>query len=89
MIIRRWWKKITKAKKKRKQYRLLAVRQSFHDFLDEQLNLLDLSEQEWLIADQLIGSIDDGYLRQGLDAIVDDLAFQRNVTTTVEEINVH
>jgi RNA polymerase sigma-54 factor len=64
-----------------------AVGKSFHDFLDEQLNLLDLSEQEWLIADQLIGSIDDdGYLRRDLDAIVDDLAFQRNVTTTVEEI---
>jgi RNA polymerase sigma-54 factor len=49
--------------------------------------LLDLDEHEWQIADQLIGSIDDdGYLRRELDAIVDDLAFQKNVTTTVEEI---
>ena len=65
----------------------LAVGKTFHDFLDEQLHLLDLDEHDWQIADQLIGSIDDdGYLRRELDAIVDDLAFQKNLTTTVEEI---
>jgi RNA polymerase sigma-54 factor len=49
--------------------------------------LLDLDEKEWQIADQLIGSIDDdGYLRRELDAIVDDLAFQKNLTTTEAEI---
>jgi RNA polymerase sigma-54 factor len=64
-----------------------AVGKSFHDFLDEQLNLLDLDEHEWQIADQLIGSIgDDGYLRRDLEAIVDDLAFQKNLTTDVKEI---
>lgn len=65
----------------------LAVGKSFHDFLDEQLHLLDLDDHEWQIADQLIGSIDDdGYLRRELDAIVDDLAFQKNITTTEAEI---
>jgi RNA polymerase sigma-54 factor len=65
----------------------LAVGKTFHDFLDEQLHLLDLDDHEWQIADQLIGSIDDdGYLRRELDAIVDDLAFQKNLTTSVEEI---
>lgn len=60
---------------------------SFHDYLDEQLHLLDLDEREWQIADQLIGSIDDdGYLRRDLEAIVDDLAFQRNLTTDKEEV---
>lgn len=64
-----------------------AIGKTFHDFLDEQLHLLDLDEHEWQIADQLIGSIDDdGYLRRELDAIVDDLAFQKNVSTSVEEI---
>ena len=64
-----------------------AVGKSFHDFLDEQLNLLDLDEHEWQIADQLVGSIgDDGYLRRDLEAIVDDLAFQKNLTTDVKEI---
>ena len=65
-----------------------AVGKTFHDFLDEQLHLLDMNEHDWQIADQLIGSIDDdGYLRRELEAIVDDLAFQKNVTTTVAEIN--
>jgi len=65
----------------------LAVGKTFHDFLDEQLHLLDLDDREWQIADQLIGSIDDdGYLRRELDAIVDDLAFQKNLTTTETEI---
>jgi RNA polymerase sigma-54 factor len=73
--------------KEEKKSTPFAVGKTFHDFLDEQLHLLDLDEHEWQIADQLIGSIDDdGYLRRELDAIVDDLAFQKNVTTTVEEI---
>lgn len=73
--------------KEEKKAMPLAVGKSFHDFLDEQLHLLDLDDHEWQIADQLIGSIDDdGYLRRELDAIVDDLAFQKNVTTTVAEI---
>ena len=46
-----------------------------------------MDEKEWEIADQLVGSIDDdGYLRRELDAIVDDLAFQKNLTTTEAEI---
>lgn len=65
----------------------LAVGKSFHDFLDEQLHLLELDDHEWQIADQLIGSIDDdGYLRRELIAIVDDLAFQKNITTNEAEI---
>ncbi len=64
-----------------------AVGKTFHDFLDEQLHLLDLDEQEWQIADQLIGSIDDdGYLRRELPAIADDLAFQKNIVTTEAEV---
>lgn len=65
----------------------ITVGKSFHDFLDEQLQLLELDDHDWQIADQLIGSIDDdGYLRRELDAIVDDLAFQKNITTTATEI---
>ncbi len=73
--------------KEEKKTMPLAVGKTFHDFLDEQLHLLDLDDHEWQIADQLIGSIDDdGYLRRELDAIVDDLAFQKNLTTTEAEI---
>lgn len=73
--------------KEEKKSTPFAVGKTFHDFLNEQLHLLELDDIEWQIADQLIGSIDDdGYLRRDLDAIVDDLAFQKNVTTTVQQI---
>lgn len=64
-----------------------TVGKTFHDSLSEQLALQDLDEHEYLIADHLVGSIDDdGYLRREVDAIIDDLAFQRNITTNHEEI---
>jgi RNA polymerase sigma-54 factor len=64
-----------------------TVSKTFHDSLLEQMALQELDEHEYLIADHLIGSIDDdGYLRRDIDAIIDDLAFQRNITTTNEEI---
>jgi len=60
---------------------------SFHDLLESQLGLRPLSDKEYQIGIYLIGNIDeDGYLRRDLDAIVDDIAFQQNITTTKEEL---
>lgn len=65
----------------------VAMQSSFHEFLDNQLGLLQLDDREHKIADQLIGSIDDdGYLRREIDAICDDLAFAQNVMTHEEEV---
>lgn len=46
--------------------------------------MMDLDENEKLIALHLVGSLDDdGYLRQeSSNAIVDDLAFRQNIITT-------
>lgn len=50
---------------------------SLHDHLFEQLNLRDLSEEEKIIGEYLIGNIDDdGYLRRKLSAVTDDLMFK-------------
>lgn len=44
--------------------------------LERQVSLLDFNEKEVLIAEQIIGSIDeDGYLRRDLNAIVDSIIF--------------
>ncbi|MFN8166391.1 MAG: RNA polymerase factor sigma-54 [Bacteroidia bacterium] len=60
---------------------------NFQDQLLAQLYQLELDDREYHIAEQLIGSIDDdGYLRRELSAIVDDLAFSQNISTTVEEL---
>jgi len=65
----------------------VAVQTSFYEYLESQLQELDLEEKEHKIAEQLIGSIDeDGYLKREIEAIVDDLAFQQSTVATEEEI---
>jgi len=64
------------------------VETSFHDHLLDQLGMLELDERTHKIAEQIIGSIDEGgYLRREVTSIVDDLAFGQNIDTTVEEVN--
>lgn len=67
----------------------IAVQDTFHEFLEGQLGLLELEdEREEAIAHQIIGSIDDdGYLRREPLAIIDDLMFSQNVFTHEEEVN--
>lgn len=65
----------------------VAVQISFYEYLENQLQELDLSPKEHIIAEQIIGSIDeDGYLRREIDAIADDLSFQQNITASEEEV---
>jgi RNA polymerase sigma-54 factor len=60
---------------------------TFNEFLLEQVGLLDLSEKERLLAEFVIGNIDDeGYLRRTPEAMADDLAFQSGLHTTDEEL---
>ncbi|MBL7971397.1 MAG: RNA polymerase factor sigma-54 [Prolixibacteraceae bacterium] len=60
---------------------------SFHDSLIEQLGLTNLTEDEQLIAEYIIGNIDeDGYLRRDLLSISDDLAFHRNIDVKLEDL---
>ncbi|MEO6305932.1 MAG: RNA polymerase sigma-54 factor, partial [Bacteroidia bacterium] len=59
----------------------------FQEQLEQQLGLKDISETEYTIGVYLIGCLDeDGYLRRELELIVDDLAFNYNITTQVEEL---
>jgi RNA polymerase sigma-54 factor len=66
----------------------IAVQDTFHEFLEGQLGLLELEdEREEAIAHQLIGSIDDdGYLRREPLAIIDDLMFSQNIFTNEQEV---
>lgn len=59
-----------------------ASGQSFTQYLINQLNTFSLTEEEFAIAEFLVGSIDNaGYIRQDLEDIVDDLAFTQNIMT--------
>ena len=58
----------------------IAVQNSFFESLQIQLDLLPLSDKDFRIGQQLIGSLDDdGYLRRPISSLVDDLAFSQNV----------
>jgi RNA polymerase sigma-54 factor len=61
---------------------------SFHEHLESQLILRELSEKQKILGEYILGNIDeDGYLRRDLSNIVDDLAFLQNVSTTEEELD--
>lgn len=65
----------------------ISTGKSFTEKLEDQLDLQDLSEQEYLIADHLIGSLDEsGYLRREIESVVDDLAFTQNIFSDVREV---
>ena len=55
--------------------------------LEAQVRLLDLNENEMLIADQILGSLDeDGYFRREVEAVVDNIAFNQGILLTVEQV---
>ena len=68
----------------------IAAAVSFHQDLINQLNTFILNDSERIIAEFLVGSIDDmGYIRRTVQDIVDDLAFTQGIYTdepTVERI---
>ena len=65
----------------------IKVERGFNEFMLEQLGMLTIDEDQKKVALQIIGNLDDdGYLRREFSAIVDDLAFRQNITTTEEEI---
>ncbi len=63
---------------------------SFNQYLINQLNTFYLSDEEWAIAEFLVGSVDEsGYIRRPVNDIMDDLAFTQNIYTdqkTIEKV---
>ena len=64
-----------------------SVGMTFHEFLIDQVGLLQLSEKDRLLTEYVIGNIDDeGYLRRTAEAMVDDIVFQAGVQTADDEM---
>jgi RNA polymerase sigma-54 factor len=60
---------------------------TFHEYLVDQIGLMQLTEKERLLTEYVIGNIDEeGYLRRTPEAMVDDIVFQAGVQTADEEI---
>ena len=60
---------------------------SLQEYLCEQLSFRNLQEQEMMVAEFLVGSIDeDGYLRRDMGSISDDVAFSLGIEVTTEKL---
>ena len=81
----------TKAKNQSKDEEERAIplsgEQTFRERLSKQLYMLGISNDEKLIAETIIGNLDEaGYLSRSVDAIVDDLAFSQGIQVSEELI---
>ena len=64
-----------------------SVGDTFHEFLYEQVGMVMLNDRDRMLAEYIIGNIDeDGYLRRELSAISDDLAFTQNTDVSEDEL---
>ncbi len=60
---------------------------SFNQYLINQLSTIYLNDEEWAIAEFLVGSVDEsGYIRRPVTDIMDDLAFTQNIYTDEKKI---
>lgn len=60
---------------------------TFNQYLSNQLNTFSLEPQQEVIAEFMVGCIDDnGYIRRTIEDIIDDLAFSENIYTTEAEV---
>ena len=65
----------------------IAIQNSFFESLQTQLDLVPLSDKDFRIGQQIIGSLDDdGYIRRPITSLVDDLAFSQNVFAEEDEV---
>jgi RNA polymerase sigma-54 factor len=64
-----------------------SIGSTFYEYLSEQLGMLSIDERQTMLAEYIIGNIDeDGYLRREVEAMVDDLAFSMNIEVSDAEM---
>jgi len=71
----------------RRERVLVSSNMSLHDFIQEQLDLKELTQTDKSIADFIAGSIDeDGYLRREPESLTDDIAIHIGLEVPVSKI---
>jgi RNA polymerase sigma-54 factor len=64
-----------------------SIGKTFHEYLIEQLGLQNIPEQQRMVAEYVIGNIDDeGYLRRPVESMVDDIVFHAGIKTDEQEV---
>ena len=67
----------------------MPSRETMVEHLRDQMSFLDLTDEEEVIAEQIIGSTDeDGYLRRPLESIIDDIMFNHGIMLTDDDVEV-
>jgi len=67
--------------------RAMPADQTLAEQLQEQISFLNLDGEDELIAEQIIGSIDeDGYLRRDAESIMDDILFNHGVEVDEDDV---
>lgn len=70
-----------------KEFMPVVYFSSFRERLMEQISGFIQSKEDELLADQIIGTLDDdGYLRRPLNSIKNDLLFTQNIQTTTDDL---
>tara|TARA_B100000029_G_scaffold310666_2_gene303179 strand:+ start:3310 stop:4680 length:1371 start_codon:yes stop_codon:yes gene_type:complete len=65
----------------------ISSKESFRENLLAQINFQKLDQNEKIIANQIIGTLDnDGYLRRDIESIIDDIAFSESIEFNVTDI---
>jgi RNA polymerase sigma-54 factor len=78
--------KINRSQDEEKIQPIAPQRKSLRDNLVDQLHMLDLSEEETILGENIIGCLDkDGYFKQSLEKIVHELKLFEHADVTIEK----
>ena len=78
--------RINRSQNEEKMQPIAPQRKSMREALVDQLNMLDLSDDEMILGENIIGSLDkDGYFKVNMEKIVNELKLFEHIEVTIEQ----
>jgi RNA polymerase sigma-54 factor len=80
------FERLNKNNDEEKVYPVAMQRKSMRDNLIDQLHMLDLTEEEMILGENIIGALDkDGYFKEDLEKFVNDLKLFEGIEVSMED----
>ncbi|AFN74364.1 RNA polymerase, sigma 54 subunit, RpoN [Melioribacter roseus P3M-2] len=80
------FERLNKNNDEEKVYPVAMQRKSMRDNLIDQLHMLDLTEEEMILGENIIGALDkDGYFKEDLEKLVKDLKLFEGIEVSLED----
>ncbi|MGK9369117.1 RNA polymerase factor sigma-54 [Melioribacter sp. Ez-97] len=80
------FERLNKNNDEEKVYPVAMQRKSMRDSLIDQLHMLDLTEEEMILGENIIGALDkDGYFKEDLEKFVNDLKLFEGIEVSMED----